>query len=173
MRICLGITVKFEQSRDNGGFNMNDWARSEAEKLKKAIADKSAKDDLFQERQKIKREHGIEKWDEVKKQLSEQCDSVNIEMGQAVLKIVPKDSRSVDIHASVSQMTWYFHVNFKGETGPLETVSHNGTPSGSYELCVNENGQVDFHKKESPVASSPESIAKEIIGKLLDTISRI
>ena len=123
MRIYLGMILEVEQSRDNGGFDMNDWARSEAEKLKKAIADKSAKDALFQERQKIKREHGIEKWDKVKKQLLEQCDSINREMGRVVLEVVPMDRRSVDIKASVSQVPWYFHVNFNGETGPLEFSS--------------------------------------------------
>ena len=56
---------------------------------------------------------------------------------------------------------------------PLSSPLENGTPSGSYELCVNENGKLDFHRKDSSVASSPELIAKEIIGKLLETISRI
>jgi hypothetical protein len=147
---------------------MNEWARSQAEQLKKRMAEKASKDALFQERQKLRREQGRGQWGAVQEKISEQCDAFNNEMGRKVLKAFPTSSDQLKVTAHIDNEATYVEIEFKGETGPLDWRSEHGSEHGRYELRVNGDGKVEFGEFDtSPVRSSAEFIAQSIIAALL------
>ena len=124
-------------------------------------------------------------------QLSEQCDSVNREMGDTILRVIPPqgntvlqigptETSEVRIQARVYQNVATFVVKFKGYTGPLQWESENGIANGKYELNVQTDGKAAFYASlrvgdlrfpHTAFPASPESIAQNIISEILDSLS--
>lgn len=168
MRLYFEIIARVEGLPLLGGNKMNDWARSEAGKLKKSLAEKSSNEAAFQERQRLKRELGRDKWEEVRKQFTAQCQAVNEEMGQEIFFIDPVGSPyGFHLVAKVQSAIGHINVKFKPETGPLSWAYQKGNPEGSYELDVMPDGSVQFCERAGTHnAVSPESIAQKLISLL-------
>jgi hypothetical protein len=171
MRFYFEITTGLDRRKEGDG-HMDDWAHGQAEKLKKAISDKAAKQALFQEKQRLKREHGNDKWREVLKQLEEQSRLFNAQMEKDVIKTTRSSGTELILEATLDVSPWRFRVKFKSEAGPLEWESENGTPNGKYELVVKDDGTVAFAESEMvPMTHTAEFIARNIIENLLRVIS--
>ena len=174
MKLFFGIIAETGTETSIKETKMDDWARSQADKLKRALAEKAAQDATFREHQQIKRERGRGKWDEVRKQLSEKCESFNAEIGERILELSRTSSEETRIQATIRGTQFSVVVKFTGETGPLTWESDCGDPSGKYELEVKENGGLEFYEpKGIPVPSTPKSVAENIIGQLIDRASHL
>lgn len=158
------------------GERMDDWDKNQAANLKKAIADSQSKDDIFQERQKLKRQFGPGLWKEVKERVGERSSTHNTEMKQDVLEVNPTPSDTLEVGASVKGAKVSLKAKFENDLGPLEWYVHtvpssSPNPSGKLFLQVDQEGNVGFGEIENSTTTlDADGVAKHLLGALLGKV---
>ena len=166
----LKLSFKLVAERVRGGTDMSDdWTKKLAQKLKDRRQRQSIRDVKFVEKQNLKRQLGPRLWEAVKAAVKQRCDDLNIEMQEQVLSFNPVPSHQISVDAQTDALMQggelrHLQAEFNVETGHVDYDSSNY--KGSFELSIGDDGNAQFYSGMIP--ATPDSIAREMIGSLLD-----
>jgi hypothetical protein len=174
MRLLIEIIEDHKTFCEVPRIDMDNWAKTQADKLKKLISDNEVSQSAFNERQKLKREHGAEKWQEVRIAVKAQVKSFNGEMGEEFLQVVDSGGPLIQVKAMLPKSSpIVLNIKFKGAAGPLEWDHETGDPSGKFTLQVGEDGEVRFKAPDAPYPVSATKAAESMLDALLHTVAKI
>jgi len=144
------------------------WTQNLAQKLRDRKQRDAIQDTKFVEKQNLKRKFGPPLWGEVKVAVQKYCNDLNQEMGEPVLSFKPVVSTSIVVTTQTAPLMQggelrTLNATFDADTGRISYDS--GNYQGVFDLSIDENGKGQFCSGMVP--SAPDSIAREMIGSLM------
>lgn len=140
---------------------MTEWAKGAADAIRAKQQAEIEKDKKFNEEQKLKREQGPQLWAEIKKWVTENCDSLNAEMESKILLYENTVSDSIRVqHLGTNDL---LEANYKSDMFTLMWQIAQKA-SGRYILEVKE-GKLGFF--EGDMRRTVDFIGSQMLNHLL------
>jgi hypothetical protein len=164
------VSIGSDRAERYGGFNVSDWSRNAANKLRKRAERKDDENATLAEKRRLLEEQGPALWRQVREHVKRECDSLNADYEEdiAVVQEGPAHKLHVELrHAgNMSELNASFDISTSPDAlkwsyaGPAARIARGG----QYSLQVNA-GTVIFQDSLTP--STPESIASQMLDGLL------
>ena len=142
---------------------MNDWADRALKRLSDHRTNQRNRDEVFLEKQRIKKVQGFPLWLEVRKHVEANCSDFNLKVGTQMLVFEVTPNSELTVRASIDGSTQSLHANFNDSTGELAFFCRAN--SGHWLLEATSDGKAQFIGSSHP--SSPEQIAEQMLTSLL------
>ena len=142
---------------------MNDWADRALKRLNDHRINQRNQDEVFLEKQRIKRAQGFPLWLEVRKYVEANCSDFNLKAGTQMLVFEVTPNSELTVRASIDGSTRSLHANFNDSTGELAFFCRAN--SGHWLLEATTDGKAQFIGSSRP--SSPEQIAEQMLTSLV------
>ena len=142
---------------------MNDWADRALKRLSDHRIHQRNQDEVFLEKQRIKKAQGFPLWLEVRKYVEANCSDFNLKAGTQMLVFEVTPNSELTVRASIDGSTRSLHANFKDSTGELSFFC--GANSGHWLLEATTDGKAQFIG--SSRTSSTEQIAEQMLTSLV------
>jgi len=142
---------------------MSDWADKALKRLSDHRINQRNQDEVFLEKQRIKRTQGFPLWLEVRKSVKANCSDFNLKAGTQMLTFEVTPDSELTVRASIDGSTHSLYANFKDSTGELSFFC--GATSGHWLLEATSDGTAQFIGSSHP--STPEQIAEQMLTSLV------
>lgn len=159
MRLDLSIRLKIGYG---GSFVMSDWADDAIRKLNQKREDKRIADEVFVERQRVKRVHGVPLWDGVKAKILANVLELKERSGGDILVIHVNRPYEISI-CNIADGNQTLHVTFAPDMGKLSWIC--GEKSGGWEVNVTADGGAQFRR--GLVSTTPDSMSRQMLNAVL------
>ena len=163
MRLQLKFLVDLGSTESGGSVFMNDWADKALKRIEDRRINQRNQDEVFLEKQRIKRAQGFPLWLEVRKHVEANCSDFNLKAGTQMLVFEVTPDSELLVRASIDGSTRTLHANFKDSTGELSFFC--GAHSGHWILEATTDGKAQFIG--SSRTSSTEQVAEQMLTSLV------
>lgn len=145
---------------------MTDWADATAAKLRQREDEQKLKDAKFVEQQRIKNAAGIPLWREVREQVKNNCESLNLNMRKAILAFEVVPNTELSVRADLGGSHRWIKARFDADQSELQWEC--GARKEKWYLMVNPDGRVVFAWGMG-IPTTPGAIATQLLNTLLET----
>jgi hypothetical protein len=149
---------------------MSDWSRGAANKLRERVQREDNESAILVEKRKLLDEQGPGLWQQICEDVKKLCKELNADYGQDIAVVEACSVRDLKVELRHAGNMSELKANFTTSTSPDALKWSYAGPAarmgrgGQYSLYV-DAGRVSF--QNSVKASTPESIAKEMLDGLL------
>ena len=164
MHLRLSFSLDLGPTDEGGSVFMSDWALKAVKRLKSQQQDQRIQDEVFLEKQRIKRVYGLPLWLKVRENVRLNCSDFNREAGKEIMMFDNSaPSTELTVRATINGKHRSTHASFDESLGELSCCS--GSNIGHWSLRATEDGQAQFFGSRG--SSTPDLIAEQIMGPLI------
>lgn len=142
---------------------MGDWADKALKRLSDKKINKQLQDSAFLERQRIKKDHGMILWLEVREQVKKNCAELNTKARREILVFEVTVNTELSVRTSLEEGSQNLHASFIESTGKLSWRTR--VNQGSWTIEPTAEGNAEFTGSHGP--TTVEWIADEMLTALI------
>jgi hypothetical protein len=147
---------------------MSEWSERIAGKIDNKAEKKATVNAKVIEKQEIIAQQGPALWDQVRAAVKKNCEDLNRDVKEQVTAVEVTPQSEIRVRANSGASTFWFQANFDLENGLVWNSNTRMASGGHYRLDIDPNdGKAHFYEN-SWIPSSPDSIARTMIGSLFD-----
>ena len=142
---------------------MNDWADRALKRLSDQQINTQTQNDLFLERQRVKKAFGVPLWMEVRKSVEDNCADFNTKAKKQLLAFEAAINTELSVRANLDGGTRSLHASYDEPTGKLSWSS--GKSRGAWTIEPTKDGKAEFVGSHGP--TTVEWITDEMLTALI------
>ena len=142
---------------------MSDYADKALKRLSDKRINKQMQDSAFLERQRIKKDHGMPLWLEVRERVNKNCAELNAKARKEILIFEVVVDTELSVRTSLEEGSQNLHASFNGATGKLSWRTRS--TQGSWTIDSTGEGKAEFVGSHG--STTVEWIADEMLTALL------
>jgi hypothetical protein len=170
MRLRLDVTAELcvLENDGRGAWQMNDWAKNWAGKIKKRHDDRTLHNAKFVEEQKLKKEFGPPLWATICEEVKTRCEALNNEMNEQILTYQFTRQGEISVIGNLDGKRKELRAAFNQQTSTINWESAGHRNSLSLKVSDDGTGAAFYGGEVTMVPSTPQSIARQMLDPLLD-----
>jgi len=142
---------------------MNDWADKALKRLSDKRINAQTQNEIFLEKQRIKRDFGMPLWLEVRKSVENNCTDFNTKARAQILVFEVTVNTELAVRATIDGVTSYLRASFDEPTGKLSWST--GKSRGAWTIEPTGDGKAEFTGSHG--ATTVEWITDEMLTALI------
>jgi hypothetical protein len=152
----------------NGGWRMSDWAETMVALPQTRIGSNTQHDSPTDEVRRLMREVAPILWKGILWAAHSQCDSLNQQTGQQILKVESERCDQMVIYGLFGAKAVQLTAEFDASAGFLHWRIGNWGKTGRYELCFGSDQKIAFYDSYArTVVPSSDGVAETLLNALL------